>query len=128
MRKSAAYCGERILCLPPQRHAPVATASSGAQPSTVKDDSGCGNAGGSGVPDVPDFIPMPSTGEDEDGANGHPKSASATAAADADADGADEAERAMQEAGRKPYWMTYCSGISSPLLRLHQGAPHLCAG
>ena len=47
----------------------------------------------------------------------------AAAAAGAKA-GADDEDRALREAGQKPYWMSYCCNISSPLLRLHQGEVH----
>lgn len=38
--------------------------------------------------------------------------------------GVDDEDRALREAGQKPYWMSYCCNISSPLLRLHQGELH----
>ena len=67
----------------------------------------------------PEYIPLPSTlpvansGKGPDDAN----------AADIQAgeETALEESAAQEGAFRRPYWMSNCSSIKSPLLRLHQG-------
>ena len=67
----------------------------------------------------PEYIPLPAMKPSTTAAEGD-KVQDAAAAEGAVEEGA-KGTAAVREAGRRPYWMSNCSSIKSPLLRLHQG-------
>ena len=89
--------------------APLVSPPSSSSPSKAADG------------EQPEYIPIPATLGTATAGAGTGDGAVTAAAAAGTSEGVDE-----EGAGRRPpYWMSYCSTIKSPLLRLHQG---VCVG